>query len=358
MSFVSLSSMVTSGRRAEYVRGLAILVVAAVVGLFWAKWQPYAARTLTILASHAYPGSSIVSGGLTTVPPPSLDAAVGYARVYFLAVWQALVVGLVLAATIETLVPRDGVARVLGGAGAKAYTVAGLLALPGMMCTCCSAPLVVGLRKSGAAAGSAAAFFLGNPTLNPAVLVFLLLAMGWQWALLRAAFGVVLVAAGAYVATRLSGESLALAHPRLEATPIVEHAPLGVRWLRSLGRLVIGLVPEYLVIVLLLGAFRAFLFPAAIAHVGNDVGAMALMAVAGTLFVIPTAGEIPIIQALISLGLGSGIAGVLLLTLAPLSLPSLVMLGRSFPLRVLVALAGLTAATGLACGLVVVALHV
>jgi uncharacterized protein len=73
--------------------------------------------------------------------------------------------------------------------------------------------------------------------------------------------------------------------------------------------------------------------------------------------VIPTAGEIPIIQTLQAFGLGAGAAGVLLLTLAPVSLPSLAMLSRSFPVRVLAALAGLTAATGLVCGLVAIALH-
>lgn len=359
MSSLELGSTATlRRRRVEYARGFAILAVGAVVGLLWAKWQPYAARTLTILASHAYPGSSIVSGAGETPPPPSWDAAVGYARSYFLAIWQALLVGLLLAATVETLVPRDAVARVLGGAGAKAAALGGLLSLPGMMCTCCTAPVVVGLRRSGASAGTAAAFFLGNPTLNPAVLVFLLLAMGWQWAVLRALFGVVLVAVGAYVATRLSGDRLVLAQPSLEVTLPAERPGLAVRWLRSLARLVIALAPEYVVIVLLLGAFRALLFPAAVAHAGNDIGAMALMAVAGTLFVIPTAGEIPIIQTLMSFGLGSGVAGVLLLTLAPVSLPSLVMLGRSFPPRVIVALAALTALTGVLSGLAVVTLGI
>ena len=58
-------------------------------------------------------------------------------------------------------------------------------------------------------------------------------------------------------------------------------------------------------------------------------------AVAGTLFVIPTAGEVPIIQAMLSLGMAAGPAGALLMTLPPISVPSMAMLGRSFPPRIL-----------------------
>ena len=57
------------------------------------------------------------------------------------------------------------------------------------------------------------------------------------------------------------------------------------------------------------------------------------MAVAGTLFVIPTAGEVPIVQAMFALGMGAGPAGALIMTLPAVSLPSLAMLSRIFSLR-------------------------
>jgi hypothetical protein len=77
---------------------------------------------------------------------------------------------------------------------------------------------------------------------------------------------------------------------------------------------------------------------------------MIALAIAGTLFVIPTAGEIPIIQTMLGFGMGAGPAGVLLLTLAPVSLPSLVMVGRAFPVRLLVGLGVWTAILGLVAG--------
>lgn len=356
MATSGLSLTQTSARRLEYLRGFAILAIVAVVGLYIVKWNPYYHRAFTAAANHSI-GKSIISGKSAAPPAASFNAALDYFGAYFKAIWQALLLGLLLAATIEALVPRDWIARVLGRPGLRSSFLGGLFALPGMMCTCCSAPIVVGFRKSGASAGSATAFFLGNPTLNPAVLVFLTFTLGWQWAVLRAGFGLALVLGGALLATRLAGRGIVLPQPQLKVSLPADEHNVFVRWIRSIGRLAVTLVPEYLVIVLLLGAFRAFLFPAVIARASGSPAVLVGLAVAGTLFVIPTAGEIPIIQTLQAFGLGAGAAGVLLLTLAPLSLPSLAMLSRSFPIRVLAALAALTVLTGLACGAAAMALH-
>ncbi|MDE3077943.1 MAG: permease, partial [Chloroflexota bacterium] len=100
----------------------------------------------------------------------------------------------------------------------------------------------------------------------------------------------------------------------------------------------------------------AFLFPAISTQAGNNLLVLLGLAIAGTLFVIPTAGEIPIIQTLASFGLGTGPAGALLLTLAPVSLPSLAMVSRVFPTRVLVAIGLSVAVIGIASGLIALTL--
>jgi uncharacterized membrane protein YraQ (UPF0718 family) len=63
--------------------------------------------------------------------------------------------------------------------------------------------------------------------------------------------------------------------------------------------------------------------------------------------VIPTAGEIPIIQGLLAAGVGTGPVGALILTLPALSLPSMLMIRRAFPARVIVATGLAVAAMGL-----------
>jgi uncharacterized membrane protein YraQ (UPF0718 family) len=80
------------------------------------------------------------------------------------------------------------------------------------------------------------------------------------------------------------------------------------------------------------------------------------LAIAGTLFVIPTAGEVPIIQAMLSFGMGVGPAGALLMTLPLISVPSMAMLGRSFPRRVLTVVAVAVVACGVVSGLLAIAL--
>ncbi len=353
----SASVIPVKASRGEYLRGFGLLLLIAIVGLFIVKWEPYYQKAF-IAAAHHTLGASMISGKTAAPPTPSLGAAWNYAKAYYLSIWQALLLGLLLAATVETLVPRDWIARVMGSSSARSSALGGLLAIPGMMCTCCTAPVIVGMRKSGVSEGAATAFFLGNPTLNPAVLVFLIFTLGWQWAALRLALGLALVIGGAALAMRLTrGQRTdVVAPPDLLAPTATPGGHWALRWLKSFGRLALTLIPEYVIIVLLLGAARAWLFPAGFILHGPALLVMLGLAIAGTLFVIPTAGEIPIIQTLMAFGLGAGGAGVLLLTLAPLSLPSLAMVWRVFPKRVIFALVALTALMGIVAGIVAIGL--
>lgn len=335
-----------------FVRGFGLLLLLAVVGLFYVKWAPYYHKVFDAASSHTL-GPSILSGRAASPPAPSFSSALDYAVSYFESIWKALVLALILAATVETTVPRDWLARVLGRESLRSSVLGGVLALPGMMCTCCTAPLVKGLRRSGVSVGGAVSYWLGNPTLNPAVLVFIVFTLGWRWAVLRLLLGIPLVFGAGLLAARLSPK--AEVDPRRVqeiATPSATPGSLPVRWVRSLVRLAAGIIPEYVVIVMLLGAARAFLFPAAGPELGNSILIVVGIAIAGTLFVIPTAGEIPIIQTMLSYGIGAGPAGALLMTLAPVSLPSIAMVWTSFPKkRVLALTAGLTALAGVVGGL-------
>ena len=114
-----------------------------------------------------------------------------------------------------------------------------------------------------------------------------------------------LVFGGAALASRVGTVLEAPAPAVASPAPIDQTGSWGMRWLRAFARLAIQLIPEYIVVVGLLGFARAYLFPVA-ADLGNGVLLMLGLAVAGTLFVIPTAGEIPIIQTLLLYGIGAG----------------------------------------------------
>jgi uncharacterized protein len=81
------------------------------------------------------------------------------------------------------------------------------------------------------------------------------------------------------------------------------------------------------------------------------------MSAAGLLFVIPTAGEVPIVQAMLALGVGAGPAAALMMTLPPISLPSLAMMGKVLSMRVLGVISLVVFVTGIAAGLLAIILN-
>jgi uncharacterized protein len=344
-------------RQAAPGSGWLIFLLLAVAGLFYVKWFPYYHRAFTAASTHSI-GSSILMGKAASPPAPSLAAALDYAWAYGKAIWQAMVLGLLLGSAVQALLPAHWVAKALGKTGFGSVAAGGLLAIPGMMCTCCAAPVVVGLRQREASPGGAIAFWLGNSVLNPATLVFMGFVLGWQWAGLRLALGVPMVFGLGYLVNRFvtPGETRAADARLAELVASQQDGNAFARWLSILARMAVRLVPEYLVLVLVLGAARAWLFPQIGPAIGNDIGWIVAFAVAGMLFVIPTAGEVPIIQAMLTLGIGVGPAGALLMTLPPISVPSLAMLARSFRPRVLAIVAAAVVIFGIAAGLLAVGL--
>jgi uncharacterized membrane protein YraQ (UPF0718 family) len=324
--------------RRAVVLGTLGFIAVAVAALTWSKWYPYWEKIPVVADSHTL-GTSILNGEGDGPPAPSWRAAIDYAVSYGTAIWPAMVAGLLIASAVDAFLPaRRLVALFRGRRGTTQSTVSGgMLSLPSMMCTCCAAPVAVGIRRRGVPIGSALAFWLGNPVLNPAALAFMAIVLPWQFVTVRLVTGVVLVFGVAMAVGRWAGASRMVSDPPVD--PEAE-GPSGVtsagrRFLATLGRLSVRLLPEYLVVILVLGGLRGWLFPAGMADWG--LLAVILCAVVGMLFMIPTAGEIPIIQGLLAAGVGLGPVGALILTLPAVSLPSLLMVRRVFPVGALVA---------------------
>jgi uncharacterized membrane protein YraQ (UPF0718 family) len=345
-----------TARRADMTLGWLVFLILAIAGLFYVKWFPYYNRSFVAAANHSI-GPSILMGTAAAPPAPSWDAAFGYASAYGKAIWQAMVLGLLLGSGIQALLPVDGVARVFGRTGFASVAAAGTLSVPSMMCTCCAAPVIVGLRERQASPGAAIAFWLGNTVLNPATLVFMGFVLGWNWTALRVVLGILMVFGLGYLVnlmvTPKEAEALSA---RSETTGAFSTSNAFVRWIEIFVCMAVRLIPEYIILVLLLGAARAWMFPQIDPEIANHILWIVAFAIVGTLFVIPTAGEVPIIQAMLALGMGVGPAGALLMTLPPVSLPSLAMVYRSFRLQTLIFVAAAVAAFGIVAGLLTVAL--
>jgi uncharacterized protein len=295
-------------------------------------------------------------GGVHPGDAPSWHAATSFTAAYIEAVWKALVAALLISAALQALVPRTWLLRMLNRRGRVTSALAGgLCSTPSMMCTCCTAPVAVSLRRSGVSISAAVAYWLGNPLLNPAVLVFLLLVAPWQWTTTRLVIGLLVVVGGAALVARLTEGRRDVAMPgTAQLIRDDEQEPLATEWLRSapsrfgrtLLRLSIVLVPEYLLMVMLIGAFRGWLFPIS-ATLGSGLLVVLIAAGVGTLLVIPTAAEIPILQGLAIAGIAAGPIGALLITLPAVSLPGIAMVGRALGWSATAATTAMVAVGGL-----------
>lgn len=342
-------------RRTALRAGLVMLLAAvAVAGVAWAKWLPYSAKIQTLASTRAWSGSAIF--GEAGRSAPSLHGAATFWHAYLISVWRAALVAVVIAVILEVAVSDTRLfGRLRGRSPLGQSALSAVAALPTMMCTCCTAPLAVALRRRGAPMGAVASYWLGNPVLNPAVLVFLALTLPWQFVAARFVWGVLLVVgSGVLVARLASPGSPEGAVPGDIAGPVP-----GPLWRRSRDaaiRYLAILIPEYLVIVLV----TAWLTPWLADFTGIDRTAarvgLVLVALVGTALVVPTGGEVPVIAGLLAAGVGRDVAGVLLITLPALSLPSLVLVRRAFSLRVKGALVIAVVVAGLGAGLTLAAL--
>lgn len=349
MSTTSTPEYTRLGPDKRLVAGIVAAALLFVVGVTWAKWWPYVVKTDGLAASREWDGGALldVARDASSWWAGAWEFTVAYTD----AVWKALVVGLLLAAAIDTLLPRQRIARLLSRRGStRGAALAGAASLPSMMCTCCASPVAVSLSRTGAPLPSVVAYWLGNPVLNPAVLIFLALVGPWQWVATRVIIGIALVLGAAYLAARLVPAG------RADPASVVEDssdetvtAPSVGRFVRSFLRFTATLVPEYLGLVVLVGA-AAHLFSWDAAWItGGGLGLVVLAAVA-VLMVIPTGGEIPVLLALAAVGASPWALGLILIALPAVSLPSLLMVGRSLTWRVTAGTAGAVVVGGALAG--------
>ncbi|KRG14851.1 membrane protein [Virgibacillus soli] len=326
-----------------------IFFIIAAAGLLYAKWFPYYQKGITASNTHSI-GDSILGDSLGG--SPSFQMAWDYALTYFQSVWKAAVLGILLGSLLQVLIPTQWLLKVLGKTSFGSTAVGGLASMPGMMCTCCAAPMAVGLRKKNVSVGAALAFWIGNPAINPATLVFMTFVLSWKFTVIRIVFGFILTFGVSYLANRFANDTKPIDIDELVKVDATENGGFISKWFKSLGTMILYIVPAYFLSVFILGAARVWLFPQLSDTAAHGILAIILFAIGGMLFVIPTAAEIPIIQTFLSLGVGTGPAAALLLTLPSISLPSLIMVSTSFPKKVLLFVMVAVVVIGIASGLV------
>ncbi|OBI46961.1 permease [Mycobacterium colombiense] len=338
-------------QRVDVASGVVAASAVFATGLLWAKWMPYVSKAVSAGRSHHWSGRNILTvGSVHAGDSPSWHAAATFFHAYWSSIWPALLVALLISASVQALLPRSWLPRAMNRRHPISSGLAGGVAgMPSMMCTCCAAPVAVTLRRNGVTSPAAVAYWLGNPLLNPAVIVFLCFVAPWQWTLTRVVVGlatVLAVAAAVALVTPADGS----APPVTAAIDAPEPVGKGRRFGRALLGLCVVLLPEYAILVLLVGACRGWLLTLA-QPVHHDLlqglVMVVLAAIVGTLLVIPTAGEIPVLQSLALLGASSGMLGALLITLPAVSIPGAAMVARSFGWKAIAASTCVVMAAGL-----------
>jgi uncharacterized membrane protein YraQ (UPF0718 family) len=132
MSSASSSLERPAVERGRLLAGTLVFAITLVAGLLYVKWLPYYAKSLAALAHHTI-GASIVSGKSAAPPAAGIAAAWSYAKAYYLAIWQALALALILGASIQVLVPRRWIHKLFSGRDFRSVALAGTLSLGGMM---------------------------------------------------------------------------------------------------------------------------------------------------------------------------------------------------------------------------------
>lgn len=253
-------------RRFEPLIGALLFLAITAAGLMIAKWAPYGHKLAHLWSTRSWSGHDLLAKAGAAGSAPSLSGAWAFSRTYFESVWQAVVAALLIAAALQALIPRGWLVRVVARPSRRRSALAGgLLALPSLMCTCCTAPVAATLKREGAPTSATLAYWMGNPVLNPAVLAFLALVAPWQWVVTRLVVGLVLVFGVTVLVARWAdgGRAAPPEGPAPLAAPAVAYdlraAPRV--FASSLGRLCLTLLPEYLLVVFLLGLFRGWIFP-------------------------------------------------------------------------------------------------
>lgn len=232
----------------------ALFFLVVIAGLWYVKWQPYYGKAFTAAETHSI-GKSI----LAQADANPWQAALDYAMIYFLAVWKAAVLGVLLGSLIQVLIPRDWLLRTLGQSRFRGTLLGTLFSLPGMMCTCCAAPVAAGMRRQQVSMGGALAFWMGNPLLNPATLVFMGFILGWGFAAIRLVAGLVMVLLIATLVQKWVRET-PQTQDRSKLTYRKRRADFLAAGAGRYGRFS-GVRSVYILAVLVLGLARVWLFP-------------------------------------------------------------------------------------------------
>jgi uncharacterized membrane protein YraQ (UPF0718 family) len=272
------------------------------------------------------------------LPHPLAGGPLHATWLYLGTIWPALAFGVLIAAALRTLVPPSVLQRLFMRGALRSQLSAAAAATPLMLCSCCAAPLYVGVLERTRRAGPALALLLGAPSLNLAAISFTFLLFGPRVGLARVAMALVAVVAGTAAIARLVGDGAP------DATTIQTDGsgdePVSMpAFVGSIVHVTVRTAPFIVVGALASAAIASRLSPSSL-H--SDHGTLVAIIIAATVAVplaLPTFFELPLAIALLGAGLPAGVAAAVLFAGPAVNLPSLLTVARASSWRVAAAVA-------------------
>jgi uncharacterized protein len=300
-------------------------------------------------------------------------------------VLTCLIPAFFIAGAIAVFVSKGNILKYFGPKAKKwlSYSVASVSGAILAVCSCTILPLFAGIRKRGAGLGPAITFLYSGPAINILAIVYSARLLGLDLGIARAIGAIVFsIVIGLIMSLiwikeeRSKQENEAMFKAAQEAehkkpkyisilfflsllailvfgaakmwiyaavalAVLIAILIIGFKknelkdWLKETGKLAWQIFPILLAGVFIAGIIRYFL-PQSVVETwvgGNSLRANFLASIFGALMYFSTLTEVPIIKALMELGMGKGPALTLLLAGPSLSLPNMIVIGRVMGVR-------------------------
>ena len=366
--------MFATSRRKQLALGLVFL--ALLLGLFlWFNRIPKLDVIEGDLAAVSAPNIECFQGFCLESEPDSTllsrwwDFSLTYLKLISLGmVFAFLMAGL----TVSFLLPQGSIDGAWSRRGVRG-SLSGLLVGPAMnLCSACIVPVANSFRQRGAGTEAALAIVHGSSTLN--VPALLMAALVFTPMLAGSRVGISLIAAlflgplVAWLAGRGRSDTDAASELPAVSPPEI-HDPLGeesswrtilsvglIAWLRASLHYFVRLAPVMVLAGFVSALVIQWVNPETVGnYLGNNVQGVAIAATLGVLINVPLMFEIPLVAALLLVGMGEAPAATLLFAAAAGGPVTFWGLMRAMPKRAVVSLALATWGLGLVAGVGILA---
>lgn len=322
-------------------------------------------------------------------------------------VLTCLVPAFFIAGAIAVFISKGAILKYFGPKARKwlSYSVASVSGAILAVCSCTILPLFTGIRKRGAGLGPAIAFLYSGPAINILAIVYTARLLGYDLGIARAigaiTFSVIIglimsliwikeeksklegsqnlfrvfdqsdykkpkyisvIFFLSLLAILIFGAAKMWIYAGAALVVLIIIIIVGFKkpelkdWLKETGKLIWQIFPILLAGVFIAGIIKYFL-PQSVVEAwvgGNSIRSNFLASIFGALMYFSTITEVPIIKALMDLGMGKGPALTLLLAGPSLSLPNMIVIGRVMGIKktltYVVLVVGMSTFTGMVFG--------